>query len=181
MTVAVAVSSASSRSPAQQQCHALSCLAARGRPLHRADDLQAERREADVRRRAAPFVGHRAAVRHARDHADPAGATIAFGSSGLNGALSEWRHLDAATSVASGGRCPDSDRPAGIAGTITSAGWPPAAALLECHEPDRRAGARLDDLLDNEHIAARTPTLIRAGVSWAGSRERAARERPRVR
>ena len=33
--------------------HALSCLAARGGRLHRPDDAQAERREADVRRRAA--------------------------------------------------------------------------------------------------------------------------------
>jgi hypothetical protein len=42
-------------------CHALSCLAARGGRLHCRDDAQAERREADVRRRAAAFVGHRAA------------------------------------------------------------------------------------------------------------------------
>ena len=42
-------------------CHALSCLAARGGRLHRPDDAQAERREVDVRRRAAAFVGHRAA------------------------------------------------------------------------------------------------------------------------
>ena len=42
-------------------CHALSCLAARGGRLHCPDDAQAERREADVRRRAAALVGLRAA------------------------------------------------------------------------------------------------------------------------
>ena len=41
--------------------HAFSCLAARGGRLHRPNDAQAERREADVRRRAAAFVGHPAA------------------------------------------------------------------------------------------------------------------------
>ena len=48
---------ASSRSLRQ----ALSCVAARGGRLHSPDDAQVEPREADVRRRAAAFVGHRAA------------------------------------------------------------------------------------------------------------------------
>jgi hypothetical protein len=41
--------------------HALSCLAARGGRLHSPGDAQAEPSEADVRRRAAALVGHRAA------------------------------------------------------------------------------------------------------------------------
>jgi hypothetical protein len=43
------------------ECHALSCLAARGGLLHRPGDAQAEPREADVRRGAAASVTHRAA------------------------------------------------------------------------------------------------------------------------
>ena len=46
---------------ALSECHALSCLAARGGRLHRPENAEVEPREADVRRRAAAFVGHRAA------------------------------------------------------------------------------------------------------------------------
>jgi FG-GAP-like repeat/ASPIC and UnbV len=49
------------QAPALPHRHALSCLAARGGRLHRPDDAQAERREADVRRRAAASLGHPAA------------------------------------------------------------------------------------------------------------------------
>ena len=43
------------------RCPCTSRLAARGGRLHSPDDAQADRREADVRRRAAAFVGRRAA------------------------------------------------------------------------------------------------------------------------
>ena len=90
--------------PALLQRHALSGLAARGGRLHRPDDARAERREADVRRRAAAFLGH---------------PTAGSPTNPIAPAPRPWRSLRHLCSLAachgtargSGGvRCPDEDR-----------------------------------------------------------------------
>jgi hypothetical protein len=62
------------------------------------------------------------------------------------------------------GAARDSDRRAGSASTIASTVWPPAAALLERHDPDHGGPVIKDEQRVASAIAAETPGFVNAIV-----------------